>query len=68
MASLPAIQQEQDCRRTMTRCECAEITFAEIVRSARERGQSPVEVARRHGCGQTCTACLPDLEHFLCAD
>jgi bacterioferritin-associated ferredoxin len=51
--------------RIMTRCECAEMPFAEVARRLREEGQSLAELSRRTGCGQTCTACIPDLEDFL---
>jgi hypothetical protein len=30
-------------------------------------GRPLVEVLRRTGCGQTCTACVPDLQDFLSA-
>ncbi len=48
----------------MTRCECAELPFDEIKRRM-ERGQSFGEITQRTGCGQTCTACLPDLKAYL---
>lgn len=51
--------------RAMTRCECADMAFAEVARRMREEGQSLGELFRRTGCGQTCTACVPDLENFL---
>jgi bacterioferritin-associated ferredoxin len=49
----------------MTGCECAGVSFAELARRQREEGLSPDEACRRTGCGQTCTACLPDLKQFL---
>ena len=49
----------------MTRCECAEVSFAEAVRRVEADRLTLDEVARRTGCGTTCTACLPDLERFL---
>jgi NAD(P)H-nitrite reductase large subunit len=49
----------------MTRCECAGIAFGEIARRIREDGITLAECGRRTGCGQTCTACLSDLEAFL---
>jgi len=52
---------------TMTRCECAEVSFAEVVRRVPAEGLTLDEVARRTGCGGTCTACVPDLERFLAA-
>jgi bacterioferritin-associated ferredoxin len=39
--------------------------FEEIARRTREDGATLGELLRRTGCGQTCTACLPDLEDFL---
>ena len=52
----------------MTRCECASMSFEEIARRHRRRSGSTLgECARRTGCGQTCTACLPDLQAFLSA-
>ena len=51
--------------RAMTRCECAELPFEEIARRMREDGVTLGELARRTGCGETCTACVPDLEEFL---
>jgi bacterioferritin-associated ferredoxin len=48
----------------MTRCECADLPFDEI-RKRLENGLSFDEIAKRTGCGQTCTACVPDLEAFL---
>ncbi len=51
--------------RAMTRCECAEMPFPEVARRLREEGQSLSELGRRTGCGQTCTACLPDLQAYL---
>jgi bacterioferritin-associated ferredoxin len=49
----------------MTRCECAEISFAEVARRVREESLSLEEVAERTGCGRTCSACLPDLRSLL---
>lgn len=49
---------------SMTRCECAELAFAEI-RERLETGQSLEGITQRTGCGTTCTACLPDLQAFL---
>ena len=51
--------------KAMTRCECAETSFEEIARRIREDGLTLAECARRTGCGQTCTACLPDLQSYL---
>jgi bacterioferritin-associated ferredoxin len=49
----------------MSRCECAGVSFEELARRQREDGLSPDEACRRTGCGQTCTACLPDLRRYL---
>jgi NAD(P)H-nitrite reductase large subunit len=54
--------------RAMTRCECAEMPFAAIARLHREEGLSLDEIIHRTGCGQTCTACLPDLHAYLKSD
>jgi bacterioferritin-associated ferredoxin len=51
--------------RAMSRCECADMPFAEVARRMRDEGQSLAELSGRTGCGQTCTACVPDLEDFL---
>ena len=51
--------------RAMSRCECAEMPFAEVARRMREEGQSLSELSRRTGCGLTCTACIPDLEDYV---
>ena len=53
--------------RAMTRCECAELSFDEIARRLRERGQSLEALQRETGCGRLCTACLPDLHDHLAA-
>jgi NAD(P)H-nitrite reductase large subunit len=49
----------------MTRCECAEVSFAEVARRVHAEGLSLDEVATRTGCGGTCTACVPDLVRYL---
>jgi bacterioferritin-associated ferredoxin len=50
----------------MTRCECAEMRFEEIKeRLAADRTLCLDELGKRTGCGQTCTACIPDLKAFL---
>ena len=52
----------------MTRCECAEITFAEIADQAEREGIDEFALlCRRTGCASTCTACGPDLEAYLAA-
>jgi bacterioferritin-associated ferredoxin len=53
--------------RPMTRCECASMSFEEIARRMDSQRITLGECARRTGCGQTCTACLPDLQAFLSA-
>lgn len=50
--------------RSMTRCECADVSFAEIARRVDE-GAPLQKVMKATGCGGTCTACVPDLERFL---
>ena len=50
--------------RAMTRCECAGVSFQEVAARVRD-GAGAEEALRRTGCGQTCTACLPDLARFL---
>ena len=49
----------------MTRCECAGVSFEEMARQMASAGASFEEARRRTGCGQICTACLPDLRRFL---
>jgi bacterioferritin-associated ferredoxin len=49
----------------MSRCECTGISFEELARLKTLEGLSVEETARRTGCGQTCTACLPDLKAYL---
>jgi bacterioferritin-associated ferredoxin len=53
--------------RPMTRCECASMSFEEIARGMEAQRITLGECARRTGCGQTCTACLGDLQAFLSA-
>jgi bacterioferritin-associated ferredoxin len=48
----------------MRRCECAGVSFAEVVRAV-HAGQTSEQVCERTGCGRICTACLPDLQHAL---
>ncbi len=50
--------------RAMTRCECADVSFAEMAARIDE-GEHLDAAARATGCGQTCTACWPDLERYL---
>lgn len=49
----------------MTRCECAGLSFEEVARRIEKDGLTLAECGRRTGCGQTCTACVPDLQAFL---
>jgi bacterioferritin-associated ferredoxin len=49
----------------MTRCECAGVSFDEIVRLVRVDGLSLEAACRRTGVGDLCTACLPDLKATL---
>ena len=49
----------------MTRCECAEMRFEEIVQKLTPERLSLEDLGKRTGCGQTCTACLPDLKAYL---
>jgi len=51
--------------RAMTRCECAGESFAEIARQVQVQGRSLCDVLKGSGCGQTCGACLPDLQQYL---
>jgi bacterioferritin-associated ferredoxin len=53
--------------RAMTRCACAGMHFTEIRRLVQEEKLHLDDLARRTGCGGTCTACLPDLRDFLAA-
>jgi NAD(P)H-nitrite reductase large subunit len=49
----------------LTRCECAELSFEEIARRIRTEGITLEQVMAQTGCGGTCTACIPDLQHYL---
>jgi bacterioferritin-associated ferredoxin len=49
----------------MTRCECAGVTFEEVARRIAAERLSADQAVLRTGCGQTCTACVPDLLRFL---
>jgi bacterioferritin-associated ferredoxin len=46
----------------MTRCECAGVSFAEIVRQVYVERRPLGEILGRTGCAQNCEACLPDLQ------
>lgn len=64
-STLTAEPIELAAPRAMTRCECAGTPFDEVARRIETEGLTVAECARRTGCGQTCTACLPDLQAFL---
>ena len=53
--------------RTMTRCECASLSFDEIARRVLVERQGLEAVQRETGCGYLCSACLPDLRDHLAA-
>ena len=53
--------------RAMTRCECAGVSFQEIATRMEADRTTLDEVCRRTQCGNTCTACLPDLARFIAA-
>jgi NAD(P)H-nitrite reductase large subunit len=53
--------------RAMTRCECAGVSFQEIAARMEAERVTLDEVCRRTQCGNTCTACLPDLARFVAA-
>ena len=50
--------------RAMTRCECARVSFDQVARRV-EDGLSLREACQQTRCGQTCGACLPDLQAYL---
>jgi NAD(P)H-nitrite reductase large subunit len=52
----------------MTRCECSELSFDEIVRRLREGGCGLDGVQAETGAGLLCTACLPDLRARVAAE
>jgi NAD(P)H-nitrite reductase large subunit len=67
-ASAPAVRAavlDRPVPRAMTRCECADVSFQEIARQMAASGASLDDACRRTRCGQTCTACLPDLARYL---
>jgi NAD(P)H-nitrite reductase large subunit len=51
----------------MTRCECAGVSFEEVARRIQADGLRPEQAIGGTRCGQTCGACLPDLQQFLAA-
>ena len=51
----------------MTRCECTGVTFQEIAIRMEADRVGLTEICRRTECGNTCTACLPDLAQFIAA-
>ncbi len=64
MACVPHASQSGLLGRPMTRCECAGVPFDQVARELAE-GRSLEEATHQTGCGQTCTACLPDLRRYL---
>jgi NAD(P)H-nitrite reductase large subunit len=60
----PRVLGERGCA-MMTRCECAGVSFGDLAERMRAEGLSVPDACRRTGCGQLCTACLPDLESYL---
>jgi bacterioferritin-associated ferredoxin len=65
MSASPTSPSSTTKTRAMTRCECAGISFQEIARRMAAEQSTFEEVCRRTDCGQTCTACLPDLLRYL---
>lgn len=61
----PVAEARPRAGQAMTRCECAEMSFAEIRTKLQRDKLTLEEVARRTGCASTCTACLPDLRAYL---
>jgi bacterioferritin-associated ferredoxin len=53
--------------RAMTRCECAGVSFTEIVRQVYVERRPLAEILGRTGCAQNCGACLPDLQARIAA-
>ena len=51
----------------MTRCECAGVAFQDIAARMDAERTTLEEICRRTQCGNTCTACLPDLARFIAA-
>ena len=51
--------------RCMSRCECTGVSFEELARLKAAERLTIEETAQRTGCGQTCTACVPDLRAYL---
>jgi len=68
MASTPPMDSSDapGIARAMTRCECTELAFEEVIRHMREHGLSLDDVCQQTGCGRLCTACLPDLRTRAC--
>jgi NAD(P)H-nitrite reductase large subunit len=52
----------------MTRCECSELSFDDIVRRVRGGGRDLDALQAETGVGLLCTACLPDLRERLSAE
>jgi hypothetical protein len=51
--------------RAMTRCECSGVGFSDLARLMGEHRCSHDQAMDLTGAGQTCTACVPDLEMYL---
>ncbi len=66
-AAAAALSFARAIPRRMTRCECAGVTFDDLQRRMRAEGLSVQEACRKTGCGQCCSACVPDLQAFLAA-
>jgi len=50
----------------MTRCECHEMAFSEVLEYARGTGIHDIgTLCDRVGCGGTCTSCRGDLAEYL---
>jgi bacterioferritin-associated ferredoxin len=64
----PIAEARPRAGQAMTRCECAEMSFAEIRLKLQRDKITLEEVARSTGCASTCTACLPDLRDYLSRD
>lgn len=54
--------------KTMTRCECEEVTFREVAEVARRHAPLDFDELRNEArCGRLCTACHCDLKKYLAA-
>jgi len=64
-ATGPAGAQVRALPPSMTRCECAGVTFEEVARRMHAERLAAEQVLRGTSCGQNCGACIPDLLGFL---